>query len=228
MHTPQQRRCWRPLFSTLAVAAAVLAAPILRAHAQATPATKPAKPFVPHKETMAEAITQADGITEGVIDHIWVATDESFHHGDYYRIIAELRVCVEADPMFTEAYGDASWLLWSLGDTEGADKLLTYGLTRRPKLWDLQYEFGFHLYNTKRYAPALSHLKAATQIPGADVQSWKMLAHCYDRLGRYADAVATWKTIQKKFPHEITTPHNLASMEAKLKAQRSGGGAKPK
>ncbi len=159
------------------------------------------------------------------MDQLWNATDHYWHHGDYYRIIALLRVCVEADPTFTDAYGDGAWLLWSIGDTDGADKFLRYGIQRRPELWALEYEFGWHLYNTKRYAAALPYLKSATKNKNADAIAWKILAHCYDKLGRYQESVATWETVIQKFPKDPAAAHNLEEMRAKLDAPK--GSAAP-
>ncbi|MBC8102889.1 MAG: hypothetical protein H7Z41_09910 [Cytophagales bacterium] len=162
------------------------------------------------------AVTQVDGITSEVVDKLWSGTDEYWHHGDYYRIVSILRVCVEADPGFTDAYGSGSWLLWSLGDMAGADRLLKYGTARRPDLWDLEYEFGWHLYNTKRYAAALPYLKRATTNAKASAVAWKTLAHCYDRLGRTQESAATWRAVVQKFPRDAAAPSNLRRVEAKL------------
>jgi tetratricopeptide (TPR) repeat protein len=184
--------------------------------AQAQTSKKPAAPAA-KSQTLSQAITQVDGITNDVVDKLWAGTDEYWHHGDYYRIVSILRVCVEADPVFTDAYGNGAWLLWSLGDTQGADRFLKYGIARRPELWDLEYEFGWHLYNTKRYAAALPYLKRATANPKANALAWKQLAHTYDRLGRFKESVAAWRTVVKKFPNDVAAPKNLKRVEAKIK-----------
>jgi Tfp pilus assembly protein PilF len=182
-------------------------------------AQTPKKPVAPatKTQTLAQAVTQVDGITNEVVDNLWAGTDHYWHHGDYYRIVAILRVCVEADPVFTDAYGNGAYLLWSLGDTLGADKFLQYGIKRKPELWDLEYEFGWHLYNTKRYADALPYLKRATANPKSDAIAWKTLAHTYDRLHRYKESAATWRAVVTKFPKDVAGPSNLKRVEAKIK-----------
>jgi Tfp pilus assembly protein PilF len=182
-------------------------------------AQTPKKPTAPagKAQTRSQAITQVDGITNEVVDKLWAGTDEYWHHGDYYRIVSILRVCVEADPVFTDAYSNGAWLLWSLGDTQGADRFLKYGINRRPELWDLEYEFGWHLYNTKRYSSALPYLKRATTNPKSDAIAWKTLAHTYDRLGRFKESAATWRTVVQKFPKDVAAPRNLKRVEAKVK-----------
>lgn len=195
------------------VSAALLA---LVTAAEAQTPKKPASTSA-KAQTLSQAITQVDGITNEVVDKLWAGTDEYWHHGDYYRIVSILRVCVEADPLFTDAYGNGAWLLWSLGDTKGADNFLRYGIARKPELWDLEYEFGWHLYNTKRYADALPYLKRATANPKADALAWKTLGHTYDRLGRYKESVAAWRTVVRKFPNDVAGASNLKRVEAKIK-----------
>ncbi|MES2463570.1 MAG: hypothetical protein V4671_23600 [Armatimonadota bacterium] len=182
-------------------------------------AQTPKKPTAPatQSQTLAQATRQVDGITNEVVDKLWAGTDEYWHHGDYYRIVSILRVCVEADPVFTDAYGNGAWLLWSLGDMQGADNFLKYGITRRPELWDLDYEFGRHLFTTKRFSAALPYLKRATANPKSDALAWKTLAHTYDRLGRYKESLAAWRTVVKRFPKDIAGPGNLKRVEAKTR-----------
>lgn len=184
-----------------------------KAQVPKTPSASAAK-----SETLSQAVSQVDGITSEVVDNLWAGTDNYWHHGDYYRIVSILRVCVEADPVFTDAYGNGAYLLWSLGDTQGADLFLKYGTTREPQLWDLQFEFGRHLQlNAKQHAAALPYLQRATANPKADVLAWSTLAHCYEDLGRYPEAVSAWRTVVKKFPGFASGPGNLKRVEAKTK-----------
>ena len=177
--------------------------------------TTPAKPL-----SRAEAITQVDGITSRVVDKIWERTDYYWHDGDYNRIVGLVRIAVEADPAFLQAYGDGAWLLWSMGNTTAADNLLKLGLSRNPGRYELNYELGWHLYNTKRYTDALPHLRAATRFSNAPSVTWKVLAHCYDRLGRTDEALAVWRTVVQKFPQDPAGPPNLRRLERK----KSGAG----
>jgi len=168
-------------------------------------------------ETLKQAVTQADGITNRVVDKVWEQTDEYWHHGDYNRIVALIRFIVEADPTFYEAYGNGAWLLWSMGDTKNADEFLEYGIARAPQKWVLQYEMGFHLYNTKRYAAALPYLEKALKYPkGAGWPPWHTLAHCYDRLGQTKKSLQTWEYIVRTYPNDAVAKPNLARLRAKV------------
>ncbi len=168
-------------------------------------------------ETQKQAVTQADGITNRVVDKVWAETDEYWHHGDYNRIVALIRVIVEADPTFYEAYGDGAWLIWSMGDTKNADEFLEYGISRAPQKWVLQYEFGYHLFNTKRYAAALPYLQKAVTYPkGAGWPPWHTLAHCYDKLGQKQKCLETWEYVVRTYPDDAVAKVRLRDIRARV------------
>ena len=171
-------------------------------------------------ESLKTATTQVDGITSRIVDNLWEESDHYWHEGDYNRIIALVRVCVEVDPSFVEAYSSGAWLMWSQGDTRAADTFLQYGLSRAPQAekGDMAYEFGWHLYNTKRFAEALPYLKRATDNNVQTVTAYTTLGHCYRQLKRYDDSVKAWETVIKKFPKFASGPSNLARVKA-LQAQ---------
>lgn len=183
------------------------------AHAQSPASAAP-------PETMKQAVTQADGITSRVVDKMWEETDHYWHEGDYNRIIGLVRLIVEIDPSFVEAYSSAAWLMWSQGDTNAADVFLKYGVANAPQAQkgEINYEFGWHLFNTKRYAEALPFLKKATDANVPLVTAYTTLGHCYRNLKRYDEAVTTWETVVKKFPNFGAGQVNLAKVKA-LQAQ---------
>jgi tetratricopeptide (TPR) repeat protein len=170
--------------------------------------------ITPHAESLAEAVRQSDGIASRVVDDVWKKTDYYWHRGDYNRIIALDRICVSADPSFTEAYSVGAWLMWSMGDTAAADRFLADGVANSPQGPAFQFEFGWHLYNTKRFADALPHLKAAVEGGDPDRTAYTLLAHCYRMLHRYDDSIAVWKTVILKFPTFAAAQPNLERVEA--------------
>ena len=191
-------------FLPLALAAVALALQPCLVRAQTTP--KGDKAF-------KTAVTQVNGITSRVVDNLWEATDHFFHEGDYYRIIALIRVCVAIDPSFVEAYSSGAWLLWSIGDTAGADAFLADGEARSPRKAEIAYEMGWHLYNTKRYDAALPYLEKGIKSPTAHVVCYTTLGHCYRQLKRYPDSVRVWKMVVQKFPTFTAGQSNLARVE---------------
>lgn len=166
-------------------------------------------------QTQAEAVRQVDGMTERVVDQLWKTTDHYWHEGDYQRIIALNRICVEAEPDFFEAWASGAWLLWSQGDTPASDAFLSEGVRRNPGRYQLHYELGWHLYNTKRYPMALLPLQAAVRFEDAPSVVWKALGHCYDKLNRLEEAERVWETVVAKFPGDIAGPPNLRRIQEK-------------
>src|SRR5262245_24968423 len=92
---------------TLAALIAALAVMTGSALAQGTKPTE--APLVSSK-------VQVNAIVSKVVDGLWEESDHFWHEGDYNRIIDLCRLMVEADPSFNEAYANAAYLLWSLGD----------------------------------------------------------------------------------------------------------------
>ena len=210
----------RPAF-VLAAGAALLGALVpAPAWAQA------AKPGVAARKpvTLKEAVVQVDGITGRVVDQLWVQVDKYWHDGDYNRIVELCRLCVEADPHFLEAYSAGAWLLWSLDRTGEADAFLKQGVAANPNRYDLHFDFGSHLVRTKRDRDALPYLQAATRHKNAPAQAWSVLAHCYRRLGRLDEALATWQTVVKRFPNFAAGPPNLRRIQ---EMKRNSGGSGP-
>jgi len=189
------------LAATLGAALATLAPSV--AHAEGKTADK------------LEAI-QTDGIESRVVDRVWSNTDAYFHAGDYNRIISLLRVCVEADPEFDEAYSCGAWLLWSMGDKPAANAFLDYGIKRAKNKWLAHYTFAENLMVRREYKDALPHLQFATQSPYAPVIAWKQLAHAYEHTGNLKKSLETWQYIVKKFPDEPAAPVNLKRVQGKL------------
>lgn len=181
------------------------------------------KPAAPAKSSpeFLRAVAQADGITGAVVDGLWNAADVYWHQGDYNRIVALCRVCVEADPNFDEAYSAAAWLLWSMDDTKGADEFLNYAVQKSPGKGIFHWELGWHLFNTKRYADALPYLKKAVALGNVPLSTYTTLGHCYTRLNRFDDAVAAWQTVVKRYPDFGSGKKNLKQAQERAAAART-------
>jgi Tfp pilus assembly protein PilF len=196
----------------LLTACAVLLAVAGTALGQATKTGKTSKPTVSKPQVSSKV--QVQGIVDRVVDGLWETTDYYWHDGDYNRIVSLVRVSVEADPSFNDAYSSAAWLLWSMGDTVAADSLLEYGVTRTQDKGDLYYELGWHLYNTKRYAAAQPYLEKAITYPNSEARWYSTLGHTYRQLKKYDEAVKTWETVVKKFPDFPPGKTNLERVKA--------------
>jgi tetratricopeptide (TPR) repeat protein len=161
---------------------------------------------------------QAKGIVNDVVDGLWVEVDRYFHDGDYTRVVVLCRVCVEADPSFDEAYSSAGYLLWSMGDNASANALLEYGIKHSTQPGSLNNEMGQQLFRLKRYEDAIPYLKKAVSLGGVPPTAYSTLGHSYTKLGKFEDAVQTWKQVVAKFPSFPSGPKNLKDAEERLKA----------
>jgi tetratricopeptide (TPR) repeat protein len=198
----------KPLLAALA--AAVFFAPFAAARAaEAAPAAAPP----------AATVLQVDGITNQVTDKLWERTDHYWHDGDYNRIVSLLRVVVEADPTFDEAYSVGAWLLWSMGDKAAADRFLDHGVKNGKNKWVAHYNFGELLFVRRQFQDAIPHLNASIQFYGAPAAAWKMLAHSYEKAGNLTKSVELWRTVVKKFPADAAAPRNLARVEKLLESR---------
>lgn len=164
------------------------------------------------------ASIQVNGIVSDVVDGLWAEADRYFHEGDYTRVVALCRVCVEADPSFDDAYSSAGYLLWSMGEMASANALLDYGTKHSTQPGLLNSEMGQQLFRLKRYADATVYLKKAVALGSVPPTAYTTLGHCYTKLNKFEDAVTIWKKVVEKFPDFPSGPKNLKDAEERLKA----------
>ena len=156
-------------------------------------------------------------MVNAIVDGIWDTSDQYFHDGDYIRVVSLIRICVEADPSFDEAYSSGGYLLWSLGENGSAEAFLEYGTRRSKKPGSLNNEMGQQLYRTKNYAAALPYFQKAVKLGGVNVTAYTTLAHCYTKLNKFEDALQVWKQVVEKFPTLPAGPKNLKDAQERLK-----------
>lgn len=138
----------------------------------------------PRQDAIWEAI---DEVLVGYIDH-------QFHEGDFPRAIQALRLRYSMHPDDWEAVTDLGWLLESTDHEDEA--LAIYMKYRRdyPERRDAAYSVVEFWFKKKAYAkiPALVEPELRKE-PHANMYRW--LAHSYDRLGRYTDAIRVWDAL---------------------------------
>lgn len=134
-------------------------------------------------------------------DRLWAQNDVYWHQGDYPRIIAQDRIIVQADPQFIECYTTGAWLLWSSGRDGEAEAFYKQCVANNPDQSAAYFDYGFFLYNhLHRYDDARRVYARSTRLPDAGVLDLRMLAHAYEKLGRYDRAVGVWRGIKARWP----------------------------
>ena len=154
------------------------------------------------------------GFKEVIAGALWVRADTFFHEGQYQAIIPIVRLVTWLDPHNLDVFTTGAWHLdYNFVDqNQMSDKryipaaiaLLQEGIKQNPNVWDLYFELGWTHYNKKIQdnEKALEYIEKACTLPGADPNTGqevdrpeyvdRMLAHQYEKVGRFKDAIEQW------------------------------------
>lgn len=169
---------------------------------------------------------QVTGILSRVVDRLSAQRDVYWHEGDYPRIIALDRIITEADPHFIDAYETGGWLMDSLGHHKEAEAYYRLGVANNPRVEPPYFHLAFFYFSTlHKYRLAASLFRKGAQLPGADINDWKMAAHSYSHAHEYNRAVGVWEYIKSRWPHGLAVDHNLQEALAAQSAARQGTAA---
>lgn len=158
---------------------------------------------------------QVDGIVSAVVTRLWDHNDVYWHQGDYPRIIAVDRIITQADPHFVDCYNTGAWLMWSDGHDSDAEAFYQQGVANNPRDSAAYYDYGVFLFNhRKEYAKAVQAYTRDTQRADAGILDWRMLAHSYEKAGKWQQAVDTWRAIQKRWPIGVKNDPTSAAVDA--------------
>ncbi len=142
-------------------------------------------------EPELSSTTNVNQVLELAHSYLWQVDDYYWHHGDYDRCIALLRLITRIDPSDTDAYGGAAWLMQSQLRDDEAEALLLEGLPHNLDNPDIFFELGYYYYMHERFDEAISYLEGAVAI-GDETRAWHMLAHSYEQAGDVAAALSIW------------------------------------
>ncbi|MCB8932421.1 MAG: tetratricopeptide repeat protein [Fimbriimonadaceae bacterium] len=162
-------------------------------------------------------------VIDGAIhDRLSTQGDVWFEAGDYLKSIQSLRAAQSLDPADYEIATDLGWMLENVLAWDEA--LATYVRYRKsnPNDPDAAYPEANFYFMKKSYLeiPALLEpmLKMA-RPPHAN--TFRILAHAYDRLGLFADSKRVWDQLLAVDPNDEAAKVNLKKVEAKLKGGTS-------
>ncbi len=102
-----------------------------------------------------------------------------------------LRRQLEINPLHKHAHNYLGWALEEVGDPVGAEAAYRAQLERYPLNHYANAQLGEFLYQQKRCDEAAPYLASALSIDAGDHKSRMRLGHCYLRLGRREEGVAT-------------------------------------
>lgn len=151
-------------------------------------------------EIPPDSLEKLGGVFESVRDQLWQENDRFWHEGDFERCIAALRLITEIDPHDTEAFSNASWLMWNEGRNDEAETFLHKGLALNRDVDDLYFELGFFYYNARRFSEAIECLENAAAFD-THWRTWHLLAHAYEHAGCAPEAFRIWLMMSAQYPN---------------------------
>ncbi len=155
-----------------------------------------------------------------VEDRMTDQTDIWFGIGDYLASINTLRFENKEDPA---DYEFATNLGWMLENVENYDQALVVYIHYRKDnagLPDAPFPEANFYFSRRAYAKVPPLLQASiNQKPHPN--SYRLLAHAYEKLGLLPDALKVWKQLVADHPEDDAAKANLKKTEGRLASQKT-------
>ncbi len=145
--------------------------------------------------------------------------DYWFEDGDYPRCVQLLKVMSELDPDDYEIATDLGWMLENI--EMDAEALSVYVRFRKENVKDADATFpeANYYYKQGLFAKVPSLLEGSLPLkPHAN--SWRILAHSYEKMGQLSDSKRIWTGYLKLNPDDGPAKVNLKRVEGKLSKGR--------
>jgi len=159
-----------------------------------------------------------DAIHEATVARLRTQIDVWFDRGDYPRLTQCLRYLATAEPGDYEAQTDLGWMLENM---ERYDEALAVYMRYRkafPNQPDAAFPEAYFYFTHRAYAKVPPLLEPTLEAhPHPD--SFRILAHAYDRLGLLADSKRTWEALIAWHPNDLAAKANLEKVVKKINGQ---------
>lgn len=161
------------------------------------------------------------------IDQIWQAADERmarqvdlwFKDGDYPRLIQLLRFRSELFPGDYEIWTDLGWMLENVEDLAAALSVYRNFRERNPGEKDAPYPEANFYFQKKQFAK-VPPLIEPTIGKDPHPNSYRILGHAYEQMGKFQDSARIWETYLKRHPDDEAAKRNLERVRAKGTGKR--------
>ncbi len=172
-----------------------------------------------------EKMTSTPGakkITEAVYWRLGAEKDNLFKDGDFPATINVQSWEVLWRPNDYEIVTDLGFMY---GNIERPDlELATYVRFREqfPKWAEAAYPEAEFYYKKRSYKPVVKLLEPTLNMtPKPHPNTYRLLAHSYDRLGLYKESLAVWETYIKLAPDDAAAKLNRDKVKAKVTDSQS-------
>jgi len=165
---------------------------------------------------------RVDAIWSRVENQITAQGDVWFKAGDYPAIINSERFLSSEDPA---DYDYATNLGWMLENIEQYDEALAVYVRYRkdnPKAPDAAFPEANFYFMRKAYA-RVPALLLSTMDSHPHPNSYRLLAHSYEKLGLYPDAIKVWKSLLAAHPDDRGALANQRKDERFIQKQTPPG-----
>jgi tetratricopeptide (TPR) repeat protein len=177
---------------------------------------RPAKPAQSPRPKVA-AQDKAGEIWNFATDRLTTQEDSWFEDGDYPAAIQLLRVTRELHPNDWELVTNLGWMLENVQEMDEALTVYQRYEKDNPNDPDAALAIADYLFRRKDYAPIPALLESKIG-PGKrpHPNNFRILAHAYEKLGKFSDAERIWKAYIAIAPGDGTAKNNLNRIEKKL------------
>ncbi|MEQ1821821.1 MAG: hypothetical protein ABL949_04895 [Fimbriimonadaceae bacterium] len=160
-----------------------------------------------------------DVINDIIYNRMVDQSDAWWEDGDYPRIINMMWLLFIANPNDYEAATNLGWMLANIERYD--DELAVYVKYRvsNPNNAEASFPEANFYFQKKAYAKVPPLLEASIK-KSPHANSYRILAHSYDKLGLLQDAKRVWQAYLTKNPNDETAKNNLKKIEAKIKDSR--------
>ena len=144
-----------------------------------------------------------DRILSSARDRMVRQNDAWFHEGVFLPVIQNQEILVALDPNDEETWSVLSWMYQNIEDP-GSQWVTTRRFAQaNPTYVDAKYYEAEFLFAKKMYAKVPSLLEPLVKSdPPPDANVFRFLAHSYNRMGYYEDALRVWDAYLKSHPND--------------------------
>lgn len=166
----------------------------------------------------AGAQNRVDDIWDVAANRMSNQNDKWFKEGEFPKCIQSLRML---NLLFPDSEDIATNLGWLLESTEQYTEALAVYVrfkNNNPNNPDATYPEALFYQKRRAYAKIPPLLEPSIKRnPPPHANSFRILAHAYDRLERYRDAKRIWEAYLKINPNDEAAKANLRKVENKIK-----------
>lgn len=135
--------------------------------------------------------------------------------GDFPRCVQLLRMMAELTPDDYEIATDLGWMLENVEQMDAALAVYVKFRKDNPDVGDAPFPEANFYYKQRLFAK-VPPLLERTLVLKPHPNSWRILAHSYEKMGMLSDSRRVWTTYLRQYPNDEPAKNNLRRVEGKL------------